>query len=48
MPSIVVVVVPLVLGFLVGNSQGFLWGFVTFFAASWVLGVMWQKSRGQW
>lgn len=47
MPSIVVVVVPLVLAFWVGSATNFFVGLVVWFVSSWVLGMMWQRSRGQ-
>lgn len=47
MPSIVVVVVPLVLAFWIGGATNFFVGFIFWFASSWVLGMMWQASRGR-
>lgn len=47
MPSIVVVAVPLILGFWVGGATNVFVGIVVWFAASWVLGMMWQASRGR-
>jgi hypothetical protein len=46
--SLVVVLVPLVLGIWVGSATNFVVGILVFFGASWVLGMMWQKDRGQW
>jgi len=43
--ALIVVAAPIWLGFTVGGSTNFILGLVTWFVASWVLGMMYQAVR---